>query len=116
MKKKDSFLERYLKLREEVREKYSIKRPDPIAVLTYYLFAYTELKEPRAIHRLLEVPLDRILDRLCKLGFITLPPKEHSIFAKRRVRASQFTLSVGIVPTSDVEKTDEEKLTGFMLQ
>jgi hypothetical protein len=115
--KKDSFFERYLKLREEVKEKYGIKRPDPVAVLTHYLYTCTEIKEPRAIHRLLEVPLDRILDRLCKMGFITLPPK--SIFAKKRARTTQFTPGVSgesIVPISDAEKTDEEKLIDFMLQ
>jgi hypothetical protein len=117
MKKKQiSFLEQYLELKSEIEEKYGIRRPDPTAIVSYYLFTYTKIKEPRAIHRLLEVRLDQILDRFCKMGLIILPPKEPNIFAKKKpIRSDQFTLDMDVVPAQDVQKTDEEKLMGFML-
>lgn len=114
MRKKDSFLERYLKLRDDVEEKYSIKHPDPIAVLVYYLHDFTEIKEPRAMRRLLEVPLDRILDRLCKMGFITLPEKPSKPI---KTKLNQFVYDE--LPVIDIveqkEKSDEEKLMDFVI-
>lgn len=115
MKKKDNFLEKYLKLRDDVEEKYGIKHPDPIAVLVYYLHNFTEIKEPRAMRRLLEVPLDRVLDRLCKMGFITLPEKPSS---PKKTRLDRFIYDSALpVIDKDMqkEKSDEEKLMDFVI-
>ncbi len=116
MKKKDSFLERYLKLRDDVEEKYGIKHPDPIAVLVYYLHNFTEIKEPRAMRRLLEVPLDRVLDRLCKMGFITLPEKT-ALPRKTRLDGFIYDNQVPVFDSDEQkEKSDEEKLMDFVIQ
>ena len=115
MKKKDAFLKRYLELREECEDKYDIKRPDPIAVLVHYLHTYTEIVEPRAMRRLLDVPLDRILDRLCKMGFISLPPKPSS---PRKTRLDRFIYDNQVPVFNDIEqkeKNDEEKLMEFVI-
>ena len=116
MKKKDAFLKRYLELRDKVEEKYGIKHPDPIAVLVYYLHDFTEIKEPRAMRRLLEVPLDRVLDRLCKMGFISLPEKPSS---PRKTRLDRFIYDNQVpVFTDDEHKeiSDEDKLMDFVIQ
>lgn len=114
MKKKDNFLKRYLELRDECEDKYGITRPDPIAVLVHYLHSYTEIVEPRAMRRLLDVPLDRILDRLCKMGFITLPEKPSS---PKKTKLNQFLRDE--LPVVDAveqkEKSDEEKLMDFVI-
>ncbi|MDD5454050.1 MAG: hypothetical protein PHW62_00920 [Candidatus Ratteibacteria bacterium] len=111
--KRDSFLTRYLELRDEVEDKYGIKRPDPIAILVYYLHNFTEIKEPRAMRRLLDVPLDRILDRLCKMGFISLPEKPTKPL---KTKLQQFVRdelpSFGSIEHK--EKSDEEKLMDFV--
>ncbi len=115
MKKKDSFLEKYLKLRDDVEEKYGIKHPDPIAVLVYYLHDFTEIKEPRAMRRLLEVPLDRVLDRLCKMGFISLPEKPSK---PMKTRLNQFIYDTELPVIDRIEqkeKSDEEKLMDFVM-
>jgi len=114
MKKKDAFLKRYLELRDEVEDKYGIKRPDPIAVLVYYLHTYTEIIEPRAMRRLLDVPLDRILDRLCKMGFISLPQKPSKPI---KTKLNQF-IRDELPDFSEIkikEKSDEEKLMDFVI-
>lgn len=116
MKKKDSFLKRYLELREEIEDKYEIKHPDPITVLVYYLRNYTEIIDPRAMKRLLDVPLDRILDRLCKMGFISLPEKKS---LPKKTKLDSFVYERERVPVfeekPEVEPTDEEKLMDFVI-
>jgi len=114
MKKKDSFLKRYLELREEIEEKYELKHPDPITILVYYLRNYTEIIDPRAMKRLLDVPLDRVLDRLCKMGFISLPEKK-SLPTKTRLDTFNFEPIPFVDEKPEVEPTDEEKLMDFVI-
>lgn len=102
------FLETYLKLRKEIEETTDLteKRTDPVTVMVYYVWKYKEIKDARAIHRLIVVSLDRVLDRLGKLGFMPLYVK---------VRRERRHIPLRIPDEPDVLKTEEEKLANMMI-
>ena len=124
LKDKNRFLELYLQVRDEIVDGGFYARPDPVMVLVYYLRRYSEVRQPRAIHRLIEVSLDRVLDRLSKLGFMELPDKGHSVFKpavqKKLVEAEAFEESEPeprvTQPTEKIEPDTDNKLDQFMVQ
>ncbi len=104
----EKFFETYLKIKEELIADNLAIRPDPAMVLVYYLYRYTDIREPRAIHTLLNISLDSVINKLVKFGFLELPSKEFSIF--RQERKQERVVFKKPVPESESESEPEVKV------
>lgn len=102
------FLKQYLTLREEIAASTDLpeKKTDPVTAMVYFVWKYKNIQDARAIHRLIVVSLDRVLDRLGKLGFMPLHVK---------VRREGKRVPLRIPEKVDVPQSEEEKLAGLMI-
>lgn len=102
------FLQIYLNLRAEIASSTTLteKKTDPVTAMVYYAWKYKGIKDARAIHRLIVVSFDRVLDRLGKLGFMPLYVK---------VRREKKHIPLRIPEMVDVPQTEEEKLANMMI-
>ena len=98
------FLQTYLNLCEEIASSTDLteKKTDPVTAMVYYAWKYKGIKDARAIHRLIVVSFDRVLDRLGKLGFMPLHVKVH--------REKKHLVSLRIPGRVGVPITEDEKL------
>lgn len=103
------FLQIYLSLRKEIEETTDLteKRTDPVTAMVYFVWKYKGIQDARAIHRLIVVSFDRVLDRLGKLGFMPLYVKVR----RERKRA----VLVEILKEVDIPQTEEEKLANMVI-
>lgn len=103
------FLQIYLSLRKEIEDTTDLteKRTDPVTAMVYYVWKYKGIQDARAIHRLIVVSLDRVLDRLGKLGFMLLHVKVR--------RERKHIVPLRIPEEIDVPQSDEEKLVNMVI-
>ena len=103
------FLQTYLDLRKEIETSTDLteKKTDPVTAMVYFAWKYKGIQDARAIHRLLVVSLDRVLDRLGKLGFMPLHVKVRH--EKKRI------VPLRIPERIDVPLTEDEKLANMMI-
>lgn len=103
------FLQTYLNLRKEIESSTDLteKKTDPVTAMVYFVWKYKGIKDARAIHRLLVVSLDRVLDRLGKLGFM---PRYVKVQPEKK---RHYPLR--IPETVDVPKSEDEKLARMII-